>query len=65
MPRMKQELTETEIAQRAAEIRSRWSEPEYRKRAGVVETRWLPPVVTPTDADADYLGWLYVGEFVR
>ena len=65
MPRLKVELTETEIAERAAEIRSRWSEPEHRRRAGVVETRWVPPVVTPIDADAEYLGWLYAGELVH
>ena len=65
MPRLKVELTETEIAERAAEVRSRWSEPEYRRRAGVVETRWIPPVVTPIDADAEYLSWLYTGELVQ
>lgn len=62
MPRAKRELTETEIAERAAEIRSRWSEPEHRKRAGVIETRWLPPLVTPMANDDESLSWLYVGD---
>ena len=62
MPRLKVELSETEIAERAAEIRARWSEPEFRKRAGVVETRWTPPIVAPIDADAEYLSWLYAGD---
>lgn len=65
MPRLKQELTETEIAQRAAEIRSRWSEPEHRKRAGIVERRWLPPVITPIATDDECLVWLYTGDSVR
>ena len=65
MPRAKRELTETEIAERAAEIRSCWSEPEHRKRAGATETRWLPPLVTPMANDDESLAWLYVGDVVR
>ncbi len=57
MSRVKQELTETEIAERAAEIRSRWSEREHRKRAGIVETRWIPPVITPIDIGEQIAGW--------
>jgi len=65
MPRAKRELTEMEIAERAAEIRSHWSEPEHRKRAGVVNTRWNPPLITPLANDDESLVWLYVGEAIR
>jgi hypothetical protein len=64
MPRLKQELTETEIAERAAEIRARWTEPEHRKRAGVVETRWIPPVISPITNDDENLAWLYTRDAV-
>ena len=57
MARAKRELTQAEIAKRAAEIRAGWSEREFRKRAGVVETRWTPPFVTPVDSLEENLPW--------
>ena len=59
MPRVKLELTEAEIAERAAKIRANWSEREHRKRAGVIEQPWTPPAVTPVELNDEPSGWLY------
>jgi hypothetical protein len=53
MPQVKHDPSEAEIAERTAEIRSKWNDREFRKRSCINETPWNPPAIMLISSGGD------------